>query len=114
MRLVRQHEAHRLDDMRRLGQQHFAFCQRFAHQAELVVLQIAQATVDQLAAGRGGMAGQVVLLAEQYRQAASGRIGGDTDAVDAATDHGNVIDFGKGGRWRAGLGHEAASGFYRI
>jgi hypothetical protein len=40
--------------------------------------------------------GQVVLFAEEYRQAAAGRIGGDADTVDAAPDYGQVIDFSEG------------------
>ncbi len=52
VRAMRQHEAHWFDDMRRLGQQDFALGQRFADQAEFVMFEIAQATVDQFAAGR--------------------------------------------------------------
>ncbi|MCY1186581.1 hypothetical protein D9M73_274670 [compost metagenome] len=52
VRPVRQDETQRLDDVRRLGQQHFALGQGFAYQAEFVVFQIAQAAVDQFAAGR--------------------------------------------------------------
>ncbi len=39
------------------------------------------------------MAGQVALFAEEHRQAAPGRIGGDTRAIDAAAHHGQVVDF---------------------
>src|SRR5690606_39766183 len=41
-----QHEAHRLDQVWRLGQQHFAFGQRFADQAELVMFEVAQPSVE--------------------------------------------------------------------
>ena len=51
VRAVRKHEAHRFDDVRGLGQQHFAFSQGLAYEAKLVVLQVAQATVNQFAAG---------------------------------------------------------------
>jgi hypothetical protein len=74
VRAVRQHEAHRLDDVRGLGQQHFALGQGFAHQAEFVMFEVAQAAVDQLAAGRRGVAGQVVLFAKEHRQAAPGGV----------------------------------------
>ena len=94
---VRQHEAHLLDDVRGLGQQHFAFGQGFAHQAEFVMFEVTQATVDQLAAGGGSVAGQVVLFAKEYRQTATGCVCCNADAIDPATDNGNVIDFGK--RW---------------
>ncbi|MNJ80518.1 hypothetical protein D3C77_789280 [compost metagenome] len=63
---VREDETHRLDDMRGLGQQDFTLGQGFAHQAEFVVFQVAQAAVDQLAAGRRGVAGEVVFFAEEH------------------------------------------------
>jgi len=66
VRAVRQYKTHLLDDVRGLGQQHFAFGQCFTHQAELVMFEVAQAAVDQLAAGGGGVAGQVVLFAKEY------------------------------------------------
>ncbi|MNJ76954.1 hypothetical protein D3C77_743480 [compost metagenome] len=62
------------------------------------MFQVTQAAVDQLAAGRGGVAGQVVFFAKKHRQATSSRVGGDAHAVDAAADNGEVIDVGKGGR----------------
>jgi hypothetical protein len=49
--MVRQDEAQRPDDMGRRPQQHFAFRQRFAHQAKFAVLKIAQPAVDQLGGG---------------------------------------------------------------
>src|SRR3546814_14056255 len=48
MRLVRQNETQRPDDMRRRAQQNLAFPQRLAHEAELVVLEIAQTAMDEL------------------------------------------------------------------
>ncbi|MNF81303.1 hypothetical protein D3C84_635690 [compost metagenome] len=109
VRAVRQHEAHLLDDVRRLGQQYFPFCQSLAHQAEFVMFEVAQATVDQLAAGRRGMAGQIVLFAKEHRETAAGGIRCNPDTVDPATDNGNVIDLGKWGR-QGRSGHRLASG----
>ncbi len=40
-RVIRQHEAHRPDDMRRGVEQDFTLNQRLAHQAKLVILEIA-------------------------------------------------------------------------
>ena len=97
VRAVGQDETQRLDDVRSLGQQHFAFGQGFAYQAELVVLQVAQAAVDQLAAGRGGVLCQIVLFAKEHRQAASGGIGRDAHAIDATADHRQVVDFAQRG-----------------
>lgn len=50
VRAVRQHEAHRFDDMRRLGQQHLALGQCLADQSEFVVFQITQPAMNELAA----------------------------------------------------------------
>jgi len=36
---------------------------------------------------------QVALFAEKHRQAAPDGIGGDTCAIDAAANHGQVVDF---------------------
>ncbi|MNT23919.1 hypothetical protein D3C72_1593640 [compost metagenome] len=105
VRAVRQHEAHRLDDVRGFGQQHFALGQGFTHKSELVVLQVAQAAVDQFAAGRRGVLGQVVLFAEEYLEATPGGVGSDAHAIDAAADHGEVIAVGDWGLGRNGLGH---------
>ncbi|MCY1398690.1 hypothetical protein D9M71_137260 [compost metagenome] len=97
VRLVRQDEAHRPDDVRRLVQQDFALGEGFAHQAQFAVFQIAQAAVDQLAAGGRGMAGEVVLFAKEHGKPAPGGIRRDAHAVDAAADHGEVVDFGHWG-----------------
>jgi hypothetical protein len=85
-RVVRQHEAQRPHDVRRVAQQDFALLQGLAHQAELVVLQVAQAAVDQLGGGRGRVRCQVVFFAQHYRQPATGRVARDTRAIDAAAD----------------------------
>ena len=74
---MRHHEAQRRDEMRRGAQQHLAFLQPFAHEAELVLLEIAQAAVDQLGAGGGGVGGKIVLLAQQHGQATAGGVAGD-------------------------------------
>src|SRR5699024_5477300 len=48
---MRHDKAQRPDDMRRDAPEYFAFPQRLAYQAELVILQIAQTAMDQLGAG---------------------------------------------------------------
>jgi hypothetical protein len=87
---MRQHEAQRPRDMRRHRPQHLALLQRLTHEAELVVLEIAQAAVDQLGRGRRGAGREVILLAEIDRIAASRRFAGDAAAVDAAADDRDV------------------------
>src|SRR5699024_4933747 len=88
---MRHDKAQRPDDMRRDAPEYFAFPQRLAYQAELVILQIAQTAMDQLGAGRGGVTGQVGLFAQQYAQTTTGRVTGDAGTIDAATDDDEVI-----------------------
>ena len=90
--LMRQHEAQRPHDVRRDAPQHLALGQRLAHQPEIVVLEVAQAAVDQLGGARRGAAGEVAHLAQEHGQAAAGSVAGDAAAVDAATDDGQVED----------------------
>ncbi len=90
MRLVRQHEAQRPHDVRRRTQHDFALRERLADEREFVLLEIAQAAVDQLAARTRRVRREVVLLAQQHRQAAPGRIARDRRAVDAAADDENI------------------------
>ena len=49
---VRHYEAHGSHDVRCYGEQHLTFGQGFAHESKLEVLEIAQATVNELAARR--------------------------------------------------------------
>lgn len=53
--------------------------------------------MDQFAAGRRGVLGQVVLFAEEYLEATPGGVGSDAHAIDAAADHGEVIAVSDGG-----------------
>jgi len=96
---IGQHEAQRPDDVRRDAPQYLAFLQRLAHQAEFIMLQIAQPAVDQLGRGRRGALRKVPRLQQQHPRAAPGRIARDPGAVDPAADHDDII-----GR-RHGVGH---------
>ena len=70
VRVVRQHEAQRPARCAARRSMHdLALAQRLAHQPEVVELEVAQSAVDQLGAGRRGVRGEVVLLAEQGAQA---------------------------------------------
>ena len=91
---VGQHEAHRPDDVRRIAPQHLALHQRFTHQPELVIFQIAQSAVDQLGGKRRGAAGKVVHLGEKNRIAPPDSVAGNAAAVDAAADDEDVMDRG--------------------
>ena len=83
---MREHEAHRPDDVRGVAQEHRALAQGLAHESEVAMLQVSKPAVDQLGAGRRGVRGQIVLLAEQHVEAAPRRVPGDAGAVDAAAD----------------------------
>ncbi len=89
-RIVRHDEAQRPDDVGRAAHQHFALLQGLAHQGVLVVLQVAQAAVNQLGGGRRSVRCQVVLLAKRDAPAAARQVAGDAGAVDAAADHEDV------------------------
>ena len=60
---MRHDKAHWVHDMRGRAQQYLALVERFAHQAKLVLLEITQPAVHQLAAGRRGVLREVVLFA---------------------------------------------------
>ena len=83
-RHMRHHETHRMHDMRRGTQQHFALGERFAHQTEFVLLKITQTAMHQFAAGRRGVLREIVLLAQQDFEATAGGVACDAGAVDAA------------------------------
>ena len=93
--VVREHEAQRLDDVGRHAEEHLALGEGLAHEAELVLLEVAQPAVDELGRGRRRSARQVVLLGEQHAEPASRGVPRDTAAVDAPTDDGNVVRHGR-------------------
>ena len=107
---MRHDEGKRPDDVRRGAQQHFALLQRLAHQAELVILEVAQSAVDELGAGGRGVGREIVLLAKQDGQTATRRIARDAGAVDATADDEQIVNgavFGqavllKGSQWVPG------------
>ena len=78
-------ERHRPDQVRRQPrQQQPALLEGLAHQPEVEHLQVAQPSVDQLAAARAGAGGQVALLDQPGRQPAGGRVQGGARPDDAA------------------------------
>src|SRR3954463_6724835 len=83
---MRQHEAHRADQVGRGTQQQLTFRERLPHQAERVMLQITQAAVDQLGGSRRGATGQIALLEQENGKATACRVAGNPAAVDAAAD----------------------------
>jgi len=79
--------------MRRGPQQDLAFGERFGHQAELELLEIPKAPVDELAARRAGSRAEIIALHQQHLQPASGGVARDARAVDPAADYQEVIAF---------------------
>ena len=96
MRLVWQHEGQRLDDVRRLTQHDLALGERFAHEAEFELLEIAQSAVDQLRAPLRRRGCKVVAVDDQHLEAATRGIARDARAVDAAADDDEVVLWGGG------------------
>src|SRR3954449_4194197 len=84
--MMGQHKSQRADDVRNDLPKNFAFDQGLAHQAEFVILEIAQAAMYQLGGPGRCPAGQVVHLAKKYGAAAARRITRDPASVDAASD----------------------------
>ena len=89
--LRRQHEPHRLDEMRGDAQQHLALRQRLADRAERMLFQIMQPAMDQLGRGRRASRGKVVLLDQNNFQATAGSIARNARAIDAAADNGEIV-----------------------
>jgi hypothetical protein len=88
---LRQHEALRPNDVRCLSEQYFALDERLTHKAELEVLKITQAAMDELGArGRCSMT-EIAHLGEQHRKSAAGSIDGNADAIDPAADYYEVV-----------------------
>src|ERR1700677_66750 len=78
--------------MRRDSPQRLALQQRLAHQAKLEIFEIAKAAVDQLGRRAGGGGSQVAFFSKENGPAASGGVARDATTVDAAADHGEVVD----------------------
>ena len=71
---MRQHKAQRMDDVRGNPPQRLALGQAFTNQGEFVMLEIAQPAMNQLGRCRRSMRCQIVLVAQDDGQSASGRI----------------------------------------
>jgi hypothetical protein len=80
----------RLDQMGRELDEQRALEQRLAHQAEVEVLQVAQAAVDQLGGTARGAGGEVGALDQGHAVAARGGVERDAGPGDATADDGEV------------------------
>ena len=95
-------EMHGMHQVWALSQQFLPFAQRLAHQSDLSVLQVAQATVDDSRGAAGGAGGKIVLLDQQHVASATGALAGDGNAVDASAndDYVEVLSFQRRTLWR--------------
>src|ERR1700758_1653697 len=84
--MVRQHEPKWSDDMRRDLPEDFALDQRLAHQAKLVIFEIAQAAMHKL--GRPGRrpARQIIHFTEENGVSTARRIARDAAAIDTPSN----------------------------
>jgi hypothetical protein len=69
-----------------IAQQHFAFDQRLANQAEFVIFEVAQPPMDQLGADRRCGARKIALLDKQHAEATPHPVARDAGAVDTTAD----------------------------
>ncbi|MCY1519133.1 hypothetical protein D9M68_538730 [compost metagenome] len=83
-----------LHKMAGIAPQPLAFVQRMAHQAEISLLDIAQAAVHHLRGFGGRAGGEIVLLDDGGAIASQARVQGRVDAGDAAPDDDDVEIFG--------------------
>jgi hypothetical protein len=84
------HERQRPHEVRREPDHELALEQRLAHEAEIEVLQVAKAAVDELARAARGARGEVGLLDQRDRVAAGGGVERDARAGDPAADDDEV------------------------
>src|SRR5262245_6192628 len=84
--MMREQEAHGTHEVRCQPEQDLTLVERTADQPELVLLEIAKATVDELGGGRRGSARQISLLRQHDGEAAARSIARDATAIDAAAD----------------------------
>ncbi len=110
----RQQEGEHLDHVRSVAHQSPTLVQRFVHEADVAVLQIAEAAVDELRALRRCAAGEVVALDQRRPQPTVRCIEGHSDARDPAADHQHVERFAAVERTRPqGVEHGGAVEWHR-
>src|SRR5712692_2730856 len=115
MRLVRQDELQRRNDVRRSAQQDLTLGERFGDQPEFVVFEVAQPAVNELGAPRRGMRREVVFLDEQHLESASRGVARDTRSVDSTAGDGEVVvgDFRGGHAGRVARSSADSTAAYR-
>jgi hypothetical protein len=74
-------------------QQAFALAQRFTHQGEFAVLEIAQTAVDDARGATGGATGEVIFLNQQNAFSTAGTLARDSGSIDSAADYNYIEAF---------------------
>jgi hypothetical protein len=87
---ARDQERGRIDEVRRHLDHELALEQRLANQAEVEVLEVAQAAVDHLRRAARGTRRPIGALDDRDRVAARSSVQGDTGSGDAAADHDHI------------------------
>ncbi len=78
--------------MRRGTAQQRAFVERVRDQTEVVAFEIAEPAMDELRRSRRGGTGEIALLHQADGKSAASRIARQAAAIDAAADHGDVVN----------------------
>ena len=81
-----------MDEVRRVAQQIAAFAQRFAHERQAALLQIADATVNEFRAATGSGLSEIGLLDQRRAIAARRRFDRRGQTARAATNHQHIPD----------------------
>ncbi len=86
-----------MDEVRALADQPLAFAKRFADEADLAILEVTKAAVDDAGGTAGGTGSEVVLLEQENATACAGTLPRDRNSIDSAADHNNFETVGQ--RW---------------
>ena len=90
----RHHERQRLRQVRGVAKQRAALVQRFPHQRDIALREVAHAAVNQLGGARRGALGEVVRFDQHHRKATRGGIQRHPKPGRAAAHDGHVPGFG--------------------
>ena len=94
----REHEGQRAREMRRVAQEPAPLVQPLAHEADVELRQVTDATVDELGRAAAGTAGVVLALHQPNAVAARRGVQRDARAGDTAADHEHVERLTAGSR----------------
>src|SRR5678816_4839786 len=82
---------HGVDEVWPLAQQRRTFAQAFAHQPDLPVFQVTKSTMDDASGTACGAGSEIVLFDEKSSSSGSSALPRDRHAVNATTDHHDLV-----------------------